>query len=321
MKTKKTFQIREYQAGDEKALLKVFNDVFIEDGGDNHIVMSESDWQWKFPNSPFGFRILVAIGDNQEIVGQFAMQRNKFKNYNNFIFPYYTVDLCLKKEYRNHNFVSRCYQEFLSQSGDIFLGFPSAGWANIYPTIIPRTKTHHIPIFGRKLTANTIPSVESDVQTKQITSKENCFNELWAKKEKEITIGGIRDSNYLDWRFLQNPQKFELYLIWRQEKPIGYFALDQKNSLTLVNDILILNEHLSDGLKALIKTAADRQSQEIRLMTTNPRLQTALRQENFKEYQREEINQSGYFVCCGLETAQIDDFYLTWADSDWYLHH
>lgn len=324
MSDKKHFDIKEYEPGDENDLIRVFNEVFIEEIGSLHPVMSKSDWLWKFADSPLGFKTLVAINDNQEIVGQLAMQKNHFKYGNNYSVVYSIVDLCLKREYRSHNFVQRCYDKFLSKMDNIIIGFPSEAWAHAYPTIDPRTKVYHVPIFGKVLPKERV-SISENLKVEQIkqigpTIKKD-LDELWQQKEKEINIGCVRNADYLNWRFLKNPNPSTLYLVKKSNEPIGYFALDQKGAIILVNDILILNNYLSTSLEALTKTASNLQGTETRLMTTDRALQNALRKKGFKEYAREEINEKGYFASRNPKEEALDNYYLTWADSDWYLHH
>ncbi len=324
---KKTFTIRKYKPGDEKKLINVFNEVFIENSGSHHQIMDKKIWDWKFANSPFGFKILVAINNKKEIVGQLAIQKNRFKYRNRYSNFYSIVDLCLKKEYRNHNFVQRCYERFLSKMNNVIIGFPSAVWAHSYPTIDPKIKVYHVPIFGKKFDKKSqkqyqdISGEISVERIRRISQAKNDLDKLWQKKKAEITIGCVRNARYLNWRFLKNPAPLNLYLIKQGNNPIGYFVLEPKKTITLVKDILILNDQLKEGLKALTKINKDLPKSEIRLMTTDPTLQKGLLKAGYAEYRREKINQNGYFVSRNPKKAELNEYYLTWADCDWDLYH
>ncbi|MBY0280379.1 GNAT family N-acetyltransferase [Candidatus Binatia bacterium] len=59
------FAVRTYQAGDEQQILALFNRVFQQERTPAH-------WHWKFADNPAGHQIVVAVGEDGRIIGQFA---------------------------------------------------------------------------------------------------------------------------------------------------------------------------------------------------------------------------------------------------------
>jgi hypothetical protein len=52
----------------------------------------------------------------------------------------------------------------------------------------------------------------------------NEFNDFWQRMENHLPTAIIRDSTYLNWRFLENPYPYKIWIIRKRHKIVGYFV-------------------------------------------------------------------------------------------------
>jgi len=65
------YTIREYQPGDEEAILETFNRVF--SGVDpNFVPRTLEEWRWTYTDNPSGWRISLAVTDDGQVISQYA---------------------------------------------------------------------------------------------------------------------------------------------------------------------------------------------------------------------------------------------------------
>ncbi|QDU68407.1 GNAT family N-acetyltransferase [Engelhardtia mirabilis] len=65
------YEIREYRAGDEEAILETFNRCFA-DVDPNFTPRTIEEWRWQYLENPSGWRIYLAITDDGRVMSQYA---------------------------------------------------------------------------------------------------------------------------------------------------------------------------------------------------------------------------------------------------------
>jgi hypothetical protein len=68
------------------------------------------------------------------------------------------------------------------------------------------------------LTPSKLYNVRQEVS---LTSE---FNDFWQRMENHLPIAIVRDSTYLNWRFLDNPYPYKIWIIRKRDKIVGYFV-------------------------------------------------------------------------------------------------
>jgi hypothetical protein len=311
--------VRKYKTKDKEALITVFNEVFIEENP-NHIIMTSDDWDLKYKNSPHGIDTLVAENSNGQIVGQMSIIIEKIKYHDQEYFVKSLADLCVKKEFRNQQFIAKCCVELL-KSEYLIWGFPAEEFWDVYPKIIPGMQNFNVKIFYKKINSNNQP--DADIEIIKTDDAQSDIDNLWDEKKSEITIGTIRDWTYIKWAIIDAPQNNNLFLIKKNATTIGYFATREENGICFIIDILILNQELNGQvIQAIENQCLKLNCKEIQLFVTDPYLQKILTDNNFDFFKKEELTQQAFFACKDPKNSnnKISDFYLTWAQTDWYLY-
>ncbi|HLU40580.1 MAG TPA: hypothetical protein VK081_14440, partial [Planctomycetota bacterium] len=64
--------VRPYEPGDEHAILRSFNLVFGEMGGEGYVDRDLAAWRWAYLDNPAGMRVHVAVAPDGTIAGHYA---------------------------------------------------------------------------------------------------------------------------------------------------------------------------------------------------------------------------------------------------------
>jgi len=231
----RNWHIRPYRNGDEKQILKLRQVVF---GDLDPVRLKESTWQWQFQNNPSGKAICFVAESNGKIVGQYVTIPTRFSIQGKETLLAFSCDTMIHPGHRRQGMFSALARELydsLETYPEINLvwGFPNdqsqpgftgkLGW-RMLPTlplmVMPirpfRMMINALPLFKR-LIKSPLGPIEKDVDfsfsTKiqrlhvgPINHFDETFDALWQEHSTTAPIIQIRDSRYLQWRYLSVPE-------------------------------------------------------------------------------------------------------------------
>lgn len=89
----------------------------------------------------------------------------------------------------------------------------------------------------------SIPFPRGRMVFERMTVLDDRLDALWERNKKEYTFSFVKNREYLDWRFVKNPEAFEIHLIHDGSEPVGYvvikFADVMGYRFALIADLMI----------------------------------------------------------------------------------
>lgn len=247
-----TWQIRGYREGDEKQILGLRSTVF----GDVDPVRSRpSTWRWQFQDNPAGKAFFCLAEDKGAIVGQYAAIPTRFCVQGEEVLFAFSCDTMIHPGYRMQGMFSalanELYRSMESQHQITTVwGFPNdvsvpgftkrAGWKIL--TIFP---LRLIPIRPLGMILSGLPlwrigkqkdSFSKDAKTsvrigqaallEPIDYFDSRFDELWERNRRIAPVMQVRDSRYLNWRYMAVPEfDYKAFAVWQGESLSGYMVI------------------------------------------------------------------------------------------------
>jgi hypothetical protein len=269
-------EIRPYRPGDELQILTTFNLVFAEVCGPGFVDRTLAQWRWQYLQNPHGHRMSLAVAADGTVVSQYAgvplVAETPFGP-QTFV---HCVDSMTHPAWRGglkrpgiFVITGLPFSAHSRQIGDALLyGFP----VDIAFRIGQRYLEYHflrvIDYLIRDL-AVAAPPLPAGLELTKVEAIPADIDGLWqlVKADKRCLLR--RDHSYLDWRYVQNPQRadYELWTVRRAGTLCGLMVLKPKQSLVpdgaTIADWLVAESDLP-ALQALLHAAVQRAQQEQR---------------------------------------------------------
>ncbi len=268
----KNWRIRRYKPGDETQIILLFQDVFGKKMGKTESI---KHWKWEYRDNPNDrLEILLAVDENK-IVGHYAVIPVRMKIGSKEYLTSLSLDTMTRRNYRGQGMfptlATKLY-DMLGKSGiPITYGFPNPfsihgfikklNWFEISDLPIYTRPMDFILLFNRYLKIKFLSKIfgsiintfynfflkkkkmPNNIKIEEINKFDKEFDDLWELNKNKITVGIIRDSKYLNWRYFQRPEgKYVVFAIRNYNKLKGYIVLNIEErfnlKIGLVMDIL-----------------------------------------------------------------------------------
>jgi GNAT superfamily N-acetyltransferase len=289
------WEVRDGNEKDLKEILSLRKIVFGEMEKDK---LDERFWRWEFEEGPEGKAFIYIVEDENRIIGHFADIPRQFSVEGGVVLGTLSLDLMVYPDYWRKGIfgaMGRYGAQRVKQENGIFLtafpirsetihGLKKIGWKEVgklpvlvYPIkfsgIINRylrfphlslllggvTRFFYLLFFGWKKKKGM-----EEVAIEKVSSLDNSFDDFWQKAKSLHPIVGVRNRNYLAWRYLQHPTRN--YIIYRARKNgemKGYIVLRKVELLSfnsaVIVDLLALDEM---SLAALVEKGIEHSRQE-----------------------------------------------------------
>lgn len=358
---KRKWNIRRYREGDEKGICTLFEKVFGRPMGKTESI---SHWNWEYKNNPNDDLDIFLAVDENEIVGHYAVipikMRIDVKDYLTTL----SLDTMVHEDYRGQDMfpiLAKALYESLEKRGvPITYGFPNANsiegiikkldWFEIadlpllvkpinFKTLLYRyIKNRAVSnILGAclnffSLLPSTVKRRYKNITIKNIEKFDKEFDRLWDNVKNEITIGVIRDSKYLNWRYIQKPENdYTILSIYEQSELKGYIVLKIEERFNLkigfVVDILTSSSNPSYPQQLITKSILFFKNEDVDviscLMFPQHKYYKILKKKGFikvfKKYFPKEIYFGARVHNDLVEKDMIkneENWFLTWGDTD-----
>lgn len=215
---KKEWTVRPYEAGDERGILDLFNEVFSEVNPDfEHRKIEE--WHWQFRDSPLGNQTSVAIDEDGRIIGQYTSIPFRTWLRGKEEVTSQIVDSCVASEYRRSLKREGVFLTVGKLYFDIF--------AYCHPTVlcygypIPNAQRIGVRFLGyipvlepvQKLVLDLdearlkrIEDRVSEIEIQKIDRFGQGADDLWERMKPKIGYTIFRNSEFLNWRYADHPR-------------------------------------------------------------------------------------------------------------------
>lgn len=71
----------------------------------------------------------------------------------------------------------------------------------------------------------SFPDIDKSIQIFPFTKSEDYIDEIWEEEGSKYDCINIRNSEYIKWRYLDNPDSYNFLLATKDKKPVGYIVL------------------------------------------------------------------------------------------------
>jgi len=274
----RSWKVRDGSKMDMRGILSLRGAVFREEEKDK---MDPRFWGWEFLEGPDGQGLIYIVEDERKIVGHFADVPRWFSVQGESVLGTLSLDLMVHPDYWRRGIFEALgrygIERVRKQNGLFLIAFPirretiqglkKIGWEEVaklpvlvYPVrfsgIINRYL--HFPLLSflaggvARLLFFLFRRLERGNGTEKIEIEEmhlldDQFDHFWQKALSLYPIMGVRNRNYLTWRYLRHPTR--TYAIYRAKKSgemKGYIVLRKVELLNfnsaVIVDLLALDE-------------------------------------------------------------------------------
>jgi len=278
-----SWKVRDGNQSDMEGILSLRGIVFREEEQDK---LDPKFWQWEFMEGPDGKAFLYIVEDRNRIIGHFADIPRRFSAQGEVVFGTLSLDLMVHPDYwKKGIFVAmgRYGAEKVKQeSGRFLIAFPirletilglkKIGWKEVakLPVLVYPIRFRgimnrylHFPPLGLLiggiarlfyfLLYGLKKKEAGGVAIEQVGSLDESFDHFWQKACALYPVMGIRNRNYLNWRYLQHPtRKYAIYRARKKGEMSGYIILRKVDLLkfnsAVIVDLLALDEETFSAL-------------------------------------------------------------------------
>ena len=256
--------LRRYKPGDENGIIELRNEVFDSTKNTNLL-----KWQWEYLNTPQGMSKIFLYEDNGKIVGHYGLIPILLTYRKKNILSGKSEDAMIHRKYRVYgnkfvNLVKKGNESLQDEGIDLIWGFPNkaaflphikGGFTHIGNTynlikildiriilekLLPSYIKNRficeiiITIFAKAFSAfNIIFKLKTakNISIKSTSKFDKRISKLWEKANSEYGITIVRNCEYLNWRFVENPNtKSKIFIAEKEDEILGYIVLGSYTS-------------------------------------------------------------------------------------------
>jgi len=246
-------------------------------------------WRWQFLEGPAGKALIHIVEDKNKVVGHFADLPRWFSLRGRIVRGTLSIDLMVHSDYRRKGIFEAMGKYAVGRvknENGLFLmsypvrrgtiqGFKKIGWEEVVqlPVLVYPIKfsgivnryLHFLPLsfliggaarlFYKILSQTKKRDESEDILIEEIQKMDDRFEPFWQKALSLYPIMGIRDRDYMTWRYFQHPTRiYTVYRTVQRGEMRGFIVLRKVDLLgfnsAVIVDLLALDE---DVLIALVK--------------------------------------------------------------------
>lgn len=280
------WRIRDGNEKDLQEILSLRKEVF---GGTEEDKLDPRFWRWEFTECPEGKAYIYIVEDGDKIVGHFADLPRRFSAHGKIVRGTLSVDLMVAPDYRRKGLFGKMGKygiDKVKREQGLFLtaypireetinGFKKIGWKEVvklpvlvYPlkfTGIVNRYLHTAPLslliggmtrfFYSLLYSTRKKRAFANVEIEEVAQLDDAFDRFLDKTFSLYPIMGIRDRDYMTWRYLRHPTRtYTIYRAMEKGEMKGFIILRKVDLLefhsVVIVDLLALDEEV---LMALVE--------------------------------------------------------------------
>jgi GNAT superfamily N-acetyltransferase len=238
-------------------------------------------WRWEFMEGPDGKALIYIVEDGKRMIGHFADIPRRFSLHGKVVCGTLSVDLMVHPDYRRKGIFQAmgkyAIQRVKNEKGlfmiscpirrETIQGFKKIGWEEVerlpvlaYPIRFSGIANRYLrfpPIslfvggvvrFFYLLLCGLKKKKEIEgMEIEKVSMLDELFDSFWQKALSLHPILGVRNRNYLTWRYQEHPtRKYTIYRAKRGGEMKGYIVLRKVKLLrfnsAVIVDLLALDE-------------------------------------------------------------------------------
>ncbi len=277
-----SWKVRDGSEKDLEGILSLRRAVFGEIENDK---LDFRFWQWEFMEGPDGKGLIYIVEDGEKIVGHFADIPRRFFIYGKVVRGTLSVDLMVDSNYRRKGIfeeMGRYAIRRVLEEGNAFLtaypirketiaGLRKCGWKEVvslpvlvYPLSFSGIVNRYLRFLPLSLILGGVARIlysilfilfkkenKKEVLIEKVGELDNTFESFLKKGSSFFSNIGVRDREYLTWRYLRHPTRhYEIYRAMTEGEMQGYIILRKVNLLGF-NSVAIV-DMLSTDREALL---------------------------------------------------------------------
>jgi len=284
--------------GDEKDLKGIFSLRKIAFGEMEREKLGEKFWRWEFQEGPDGKGWIYIVEDKNKIIGHFADIPRRFSVQGEVALGTLSCDLMVHPDYWRRGVFAAMgrygIQRVMKENGLFLTAYPirsetihglkKIGWKEVvdlpvlvhpirFSGILNRffhfrllslslggaARVFYFLLFGSKKNREM-----EEIGIEEVTGLDDEFDLFWQKAISLFPIMGVRNRNYLTWRYLQHPTRsYTIYRAIENRETRGYIVLRKVELLefnsAVIVDLLALDE---STVSALVERGIQHSRQE-----------------------------------------------------------
>lgn len=219
---KAEWHCRDYQAGDEHQILALFGEVFGRE-------LSLAFWKWRFVNNPFGRGMINLLFDGDKLIGHYAVIPMDVQVQGKLLKAVFSMTTMTHADYGGQGIFTYLAEEtyrLCHQRGYQFVyGLPNRNSYSGFTRKLGWRGLGRMAALERKLpTGARTGSIARAI--KPIEHFDDKVNSLWDKVKQDYTVIIPRTREFLNWRFVQNPDVgYAKFVFANNEELSGYVVL------------------------------------------------------------------------------------------------
>jgi GNAT superfamily N-acetyltransferase len=255
-------------------------------------------WHWEFEEGPDGEGLIYIVEDEDRIVGHFADIPRRFSVQGKMVLGTLSLDLMVHPHYWRKGIFEAMgrygAQRVKGESGLFLFAFPirpetirglkKIGWKEVaklpvlvYPIKFSGIFNRYLRFAPLSLLAGGVAKLfyflfievkrrrkRGDIEIEKVGTLDDLFDRFWQRTLSLHPIVGVRNRNYLTWRYLQHPTRN--YIIYRARKNgemKGYMVLRKVDLLNFNSAVIVDLLALDEGtLSALVERGIQHSRQE-----------------------------------------------------------
>lgn len=250
---------RKYQDGDESGIVELLNAAWKARYGRWHGL---EYWQWKYKGNTAGSPVIWLAENNNKIVGHYSVIPMVMKVGNAYTTGSFSGDAATHPRYQGKGvfstIVNKCYMDVAQNDIPVTYGFANPELGPIYKRY---ERMGHICFMTRMIRLMN----EKPIPTKHVRKKppiglkietidrfDQRINGFWNGVSHNFTIIVRRDQEYLNWRYIDNPEKkYTIYTALKDDRILGYCVLTEIRRRDLSLGVIVDILGFQDGCNAV----------------------------------------------------------------------
>jgi len=244
-------EFRRLRQGDEQGLSRVVSEVF-------NVNNDPAYWDWKYFQNPAGEHMVTVAVANGKIVGIQGYVPGKLKCGSKIFLSAQNTDMAVLPEYRSGGTFLKMHSKAMEygprKRGALCYGFPNK---TAYRLVSCLEYAGVCPIFNLTKVLNPMPYVQRKVGLRlltdlfgsigkrvivsmnrkklllpqgfrmvEVTRFDSRFDEFWYEEAENYPIAVVRDSQYLNWRYIDCPTSYKIFCVEKDSFIEGFVVLN-----------------------------------------------------------------------------------------------
>lgn len=222
----------ELRPGDERRV----SDLIRRMSGEGHRLRlrdkSPAYYRWMYEQNPSGRAIVHSARLGDEIVASFAMAPKTFVIDGERVVVGKTMDMFTDPAWQGHGLMGRCTSAVFREAAEAGIhGWYVTPSVNSYPIFTgrwgypePFSLVYRLRLVPPRRLRRP-PRLAAGYAVEDVQAFDASVDELWRKVAAGYRVAQVRDAAYLNWRYVANPDRYDLLALRRDGQLVGVVVL------------------------------------------------------------------------------------------------